>query len=84
MILEACIDFMQQLEIILDFSETTDNNIAEFQVKETVEPGTSVLQKTEIKKFKYWNFEYDLDRKTNCPAFFLLQLQQGESFSNCV
>ena len=35
MILEACVKFMQQLEMISDFSETRHDNIVVFQVEET-------------------------------------------------
>ena len=42
MTLEACIEFLQQLEMTSDFSETTHNNAVVFQVEETVQCGTGM------------------------------------------
>ena len=49
MMLEACVEFIQQLEIILDFSETTHDNAVVFQVEETVPRGIDVLRKTMLR-----------------------------------
>ena len=50
MTLEACIEYVQRLEMILDFSETTRNNAVLFQGEKTLQHGSGVLQKTEVKK----------------------------------
>ena len=75
MTLEVCVEVVQQLEIS-DFSVTTHDISVVFQVEETIQCGTDVLQKTEVKKDKYCNFEHDLDKKVNCPAF-------GQTCYNC-
>ena len=69
MTLEACVEFMQQLEMISDFSKTTHNNVVVFQVEETVQHDYGVLQKTEVKKCNYFNFKHELD-KDKLPCFW--------------
>ena len=59
MTLEACVKFVQQLEVISDFSETTHDNAVAFQMEETVQCDTGV-----VKKCKYCNFEHDLEKWT--------------------
>ena len=65
MTLEICIEFVQQLERISDFSETThDNAEVLYQVEETVQRGTGMLLKTEVNKCKNCNFEHVSERQT--------------------
>ena len=70
MVLEQCIEFVQQLELISEFKKEENEEAMVFSMKKTVRMDEQAQkEKQKSVKCKYCNFKHKMDRKVYCPAF---------------